>query len=440
MAFEFFKKTKQVTRTEEESVSQAPVDELSEEDRAFLEQFEQRARQNEPSDNDVEQRRREIEHVQKNYRPRTPLYHTGSNHIRSGDSHAVKGRPEEAPDKSQQKSYQNDPRYREYFERLRREGVQLRPSTNYDEEVKPVSLDQLDSSAWEKRPSPASTGRGLSTPTPLPPTRQQAPSRPASSSAAPSSSSSSTSWRPNGAASPPSAASSSGDDLQPGSLLRLDDGSIAIYKDAVSGKDYALFYFLEPTGRLEPRGIFLEQYEKQKIGQLSPSVLAQMIERKQWDRDAVIFHLDHYDYSSCIPRPDGSGNATPSGNSNGFRERPQTGHDATPTPYERRPATQSDVSTTRSSTGRATPPSGVPRRDALMERGRVLRINVGGRVWESVYWTEDEIGPIVAHNTNKDWALMHLDLKRFKDSLEYGDVVSYEQLSEIEASLASQGH
>ena len=58
-------------------------------------------------------------------------------------------------------------------------------------------------------------------------------------------------------------------------------------------------------------------------------------------------------------------------------------------------------------------------------------------MWESVYWTTDEIGPIVAHNTNRDWSLMHLSLARFKDSLEYGELLAPEKLSEIEQSLAS---
>jgi hypothetical protein len=34
---------------------------------------------------------------------------------------------------------------------------------------------------------------------------------------------------------------------------------------------------------------------------------------------------------------------------------------------------------------------------------------------------------------------MHLDLSRFKDAMEFGDLLEPGQLSEIEASLARQG-
>jgi hypothetical protein len=85
------------------------------------------------------------------------------------------------------------------------------------------------------------------------------------------------------------------------------------------------------------------------------------------------------------------------------------------------------------------PPPPVPAvpRDPL-ERGRVIKINVGGRMWESVYWTSDEIGPIVAHDTNRQWALMHLDLSRFRDAIEYGEVLNARRLDEIGKSLAHQ--
>ena len=75
----------------------------------------------------------------------------------------------------------------------------------------------------------------------------------------------------------------------------------------------------------------------------------------------------------------------------------------------------------------------------MLERGRQLRINVGGRMWESIYWTSDEIGPIVAHNTNREWALMHLDLARFKDAIEYGDVLPEADLRAIAESVARSG-
>jgi hypothetical protein len=59
-------------------------------------------------------------------------------------------------------------------------------------------------------------------------------------------------------------------------------------------------------------------------------------------------------------------------------------------------------------------------------------------VWEAVYWTSDELGPILAHDTNREWSLIHMDLSRFKDAIEYGELLSEEELEEIEQSLARQ--
>lgn len=412
MPFEFFKKSK--SEPKPETLSDALGEELSPEERAYLEQFEQKLKSDlnfeDPAAVEAEIRRRERERLEKTYRPYAPLYKNSDQPSSIGGPKQGNGqtRSSSGSDSRPPRSFQNDPRYREYFERLKRESSTSRPTTKYDEEVRPTSLEELDRQGWSNRPktpsAPPGAGRAL---TPPPSPRAQA--------------------------TPPPAGDFDPDCLQPGALLCFDDGSVAAYKDAVSGKDYALFYFLEPNGTLAPRGIFLEQYGKQKIGQLPVSLFNQMIERKRWERDAVIFHLDQYHFSSLIPVVPGD---APSGRpATGSRSATTTGGIHTPVPRERRPSTQSDVHD--SWTGRSFSSSG-SRRDALLERGRVLRINVGGRIWEAVYWTEDEMGPIVAHNTNKVWALMHLDLNRFKDSLEYGDVLSYEDLSEIEHSLASQ--
>lgn len=309
-------------------------------------------------------------------------------------------------------SYQNDPRYKAFYDKMK----ESQKPAGYDEEIQPMTLDELDSADWDSTVRP---GHRPPAPTPIPPTRPQPAKTKASM--------------------PPQSSSSGGDDLGPGVILGFDDGSVAVYKDAVSGKDYALFYFLEPDGTLAPRGIFLEQYDRQRIGELPETLFANMIAQGRWDRDAVIFHLDGLQFTAQIralenrtpaanhfslpapPSQSASGSATgtgtDTGTGSGLRERTR------PAP-PRRP----DASTA--------PPNPPPARDPL-ERGRELRINVGGRVWESVYWTTDEIGPIVAHATNREWALMHLDLGRFKDALEYGEIVSYEKLAEIEASLAA---
>jgi hypothetical protein len=295
------------------------------------------------------------------------------------------------------KSYQHDPRYKAFYKRLRQESDE--EISNYEVEPEATTLEELERQGWDgtiKTPAAAKTppaARPSVSPPPLatapnPPQRPQAPQvlRTETSNGANSSA------------------------LQSGDLLRLDDDSIGIYKDAVSGKDYALLYFLEPNGILAPRGIFLEQYETQRIGKIPENIFEQMRMTGRWDRDAVIFHLEKFEFAPFVRRVENRTPADQVRRSSTGNSRPAitSGRQPTPVPVERDP----------------------------LERGRVIRINVAGKVWESVYWTKDEIGAIVAHDTNREWSLMHLDLSRFKDSIEYGELLDPEKLSEIEQSLS----
>jgi hypothetical protein len=199
--------------------------------------------------------------------------------------------------------------------------------------------------------------------------------------------------------------------LKPGSILCFDDGSLAIFKDAVSGKDYALFYFLEPNRSLSPRGIFLEQYDYQCIGLLPIYLFEAMKGANRWNRDCIIFHLYEWDFVQLIP-------------SDGAIVSSQVG----------RPATESNIH--RPSSGPVRLPDSEPH-PILPGRGQVLRINVAGRVWEAVYWAKDEMGHVIAHCTNKKWALMHLDLNRFSDRMELGETLSPNEVDDIQRQLVT---
>ena len=221
-------------------------------------------------------------------------------------------------------------------------------------------------------------------------------------------------------------------DVEPGAIVQFDDNSIAIFKDAVSGKDYALFYFLEPDMTLAPRGIFLEQYGMTVIGTLPTEAMAEMTTARQWDRDQIIFHLTKFEYAQAI-RQLLLGNAGhgPSGAAGAPPQPKIPPHQPSPVrPDQPAPTAAAPPQQGNFQTGDAAD---------MLERGRQLRINVGGRMWESIYWTSDEIGPIVAHNTNREWALMHLDLARFKDAIEYGDVLLEADLRAIAESVARSG-
>jgi hypothetical protein len=304
-------------------------------------------------------------------------------------------KPDETPG-GHRRSYQDDPRYKAFYEKLKRS--QRQPS-QYDEEVQPKPVSELDETDWEGTPRPQPTLRPAEHEPPVT-TAPTAP-RPAARATTP----------------PPA------DDLQMGTIMCFDDGSIAIYKDAVSGKDYALFYFLEPDGTIAPRGIFLEQYDKMRIGQLPREVFADIIAQGRWDRDVLVFHLNSYEHIAKVRALE---NRTPL--------RDMSYHAPQPTP----PAAPAR---NRAPETAPTPaPVQTHRREIrdTLERGRILRIRIGGHVWEAVYWTTDEIGAIVAHDTNKEWALMHLDLNRFKDAIEYGELLSWERLQELERTLAQR--
>lgn len=370
-------------------------------------------------------RKLEYERIKREFKPRVPLYgmRVGEGEEMAKDKEAPKTPPSDnsSAREKRRRSYQEDPRYRAFYERLKNR--QQQESSKYDEPPEFSSLEELEQTGWDGTPRPWEQKR--------------------KTSASPSGT---TVPRPTTPPPPLHDEKEAADELVPGTILRFDDGSIAIYKDAVSGKDYALFYFLEPNGVLVPQGIFLDQYERQRLGLLPPDLFEAMIRMRRWDRDAVIYHLDRFEYAGHIRA---IAAAQPM-RVEGGDEPPPT---APPRPVSRPPRASSAVESPSVSTpayvapeaeSEPVPPPSVelppPPPRTLLERGRVIRIVVGpGKVWEAVYWTSDELGPIVAHNTNREWSLMHLDLARFKDAIEYGDLLSDEELKEIENSLARQG-
>ena len=371
---------------------------------------------------------------------RTNGSHTAQSTGRRGDGRELKTKKNEPqkpaePGNSQRKSYQEDPRYREYYDRLRKT---RKAETSYEGEVKPLTLEQLEQQGWDGTThGPASDGTTppLYTPPVLASNKgSKQPSSPLDQA-------------------PGSEVAVGNASIMPGAIVQLDDGSVAIYRDAVSGKDYALFYFLESDGTLAPRGIFLEQYGMTQIGSVPPAMLEQLCTARVWDRDVIVFHLKRLEYAiairhvlsaqakapSAVPleaKPkDAARPRRPS------RPRPPQGRRPRPRPRLRHGLSRFQPNP---NPGRSPLPHRSrwlrlpPRRHraAPWSVGRMLKINVAGRIWESVYWTSDEIGPIVAHDTNREWALMHLDLSRFGDAIEYGEVLDATRLAEIGKSLS----
>jgi hypothetical protein len=179
-----------------------------------------------------------------------------------------------------------------------------------------------------------------------------------------------------------------------GSIIRLEDGSIGIYKGPIPGKEYHLVYHLRPDGSIRPEGIYLYAYRSEQLGCVTPEVLDDIQRSMRWERERIVHHLSSSEKSRLIPLLS-----------------PQAIKEEVSAPI---------------------------RKKESLERGRHLLIKIGNRLWDAIYWGSDELGQIVAHNTNKVWTLMHLNLGRFGDSLEYGDLISPEEIKEINDSLSQR--
>lgn len=196
--------------------------------------------------------------------------------------------------------------------------------------------------------------------------------------------------------------------IQPGAIVKLDDGTIGIFEQEIPDKEYDIVLMVKADGTLEPKGVSIYAYQWQQIGSVPGDLLAQMTRRMRWERDALLYHLDRYEYAKLIPNQEAP---------------PQK-------PGQVSPVTKTSRANSR--VGSAGEPG--------LERGRVISITTGDKTWDAVYWGSNNMGAIVAHNTHKTWSLMHLDLKRFKGSLKYGELIDSETIRKIEEELTKNQH
>ncbi len=230
----------------------------------------------------------------------------------------------------------------------------------------------------------------------------------------------------------------------PGSIVRFDDGSIGIYKDAVSGRDYALFYFLQPDGQFNPEGVFLQCYQAKAIGILPENYFSKLRDDNTWDRDLILYHLSNFDHIGYLNnlaeheerKPK---NTTPARNP-AISSLTTTEPSAPSSRATSKPVGEGSsslpVSESEKASGKGTTQPLAVGSDELV-RGRKFMIKFSGKEWEAVYWSKDSEGTIVAHSTHGHWSLMRLDLDRFKDSLELGEVVDSTTMNTIAEDVAA---
>jgi hypothetical protein len=185
-----------------------------------------------------------------------------------------------------------------------------------------------------------------------------------------------------------------------GDIVRLGESTIGVYNRFIPEKEYDVVFILRPDGSMEPQGIPLAAHGAQTIGRLPAGSATKCCTDMVWDRDLIVFHLYEFSSTTLIPHP-----STPRGLDGKVVET----HHATETPQSEH-------------------------RSPLV-RGRRFSVMFGDRRWEAIYWGHDEQGALVAHNTTGEWSLMHLDLRRFDGSIEFHEVLSREDLSQIEQNL-----
>ena len=186
----------------------------------------------------------------------------------------------------------------------------------------------------------------------------------------------------------------------PGTLVLWNTEHLGIYKEYLEHKGYDVLYVVESDGRLHPEGVYLAAYDPQRVGLLSEGIFKWMESTMRWEREALVFHFDNPDDVKRLP----------------VLGQPQT-------------AKTRNGGSERANAAKA---------EETLVRGRTFTISVGKRRWHGVYWGRNTMGTVVAHNTNRAWSLMHLDLSRFGSDVQFGDVLPNEQILEIEAAVNGQ--
>lgn len=188
-----------------------------------------------------------------------------------------------------------------------------------------------------------------------------------------------------------------------GTILRLEDQTICIYKDIRPDKDYEVVLMLLPDGSVKAQGIALETYDLKSIGHLPPEFVLSIQRKKQWTRDEIIYHLSSFDYCAFVPQIQG------------------------PEPVR---ASQVIAKPTFNTAAEET--------EKMLIPGREITISFGpNQEWKAIYWGEDDLGTIIAHSTNNNWTLMHMDLTRFMESIKYGQIVDRTLMDHIHSSVGS---
>jgi hypothetical protein len=190
----------------------------------------------------------------------------------------------------------------------------------------------------------------------------------------------------------------------------------------VPEKEYHLMLALFPNHQLKTQGIALEGHQIDEIGCVPPEALDRLQREMRWSRDLLVFHCYSLRDAERIPQqiapPPAA--ATPD-RVTGDDSAPDNGNAAPP------PAPAASAA--------ARPAPAEPKANGALRRGQRLQIQFGDKTWYAVYWGKDDQGQVVAHQTNRDWSLIHLDLERFGADLVVDPNIDTRIVEEIAAAF-----
>lgn len=84
--------------------------------------------------------------------------------------------------------------------------------------------------------------------------------------------------------------------LKNGDIIAFSDGSVGIARNPSYEDSTTMFYFLWDDGTINPIEIFLKYYSFQKVGTLPEYLFAEQRNDGKWNRDMIVFHLGDYEY------------------------------------------------------------------------------------------------------------------------------------------------
>ena len=210
----------------------------------------------------------------------------------------------------------------------------------------------------------------------------------------------------------PAAAEEDSGRFPKGAILCLDGEELFVYRRPVAGETYDMAYSLLATGEVKIESVQLGERKVEVLGQLSSADLKNLQEEMHWSHGLIAGNCECPEARERIPSPGASiTRARPSPRSRSAPTRPQ----------RRAPNGESMAMVNglmaQEGAARVVDDSKLPQTKVSIRRGQMVTLQINGQKWEAVYWGKDKKGTVVAHRTHNHWALMHLDLARYKNSI-----------------------